>query len=139
MEGGRNESDNMNELEAEMFDKNELIEKRMKKEISKLKKIYKRSDKKHMAKIEELINRASFLLIVSQDIEEELKNNNQYMITTINASQTFKKPNPLLKEHRDTIKSYQAVIKQLDEMSDEKNSPSSEPNIPDELEAFLSK
>lgn len=114
------------------------FEKRIKKESIKLKRIFKNSNKKNMSKIEELINRASFLLVVSQDIERELKLNNNYTITTINASQTFTKPNPLLKEYRDTVKAYQAVIKQLDEMSEDKN------NLPpptklDELEEFINK
>lgn len=123
----------------EIFEKKEEMEKRIKKEVLKLKKIFKTSNKKHMSKIEELINRASFLLIISQDIEKELKENNQYVVKTVNASQIFTKPNPLLKEHRDTIKAYQAVIKQLDEMSEDKESTPPPSAKLDELEEFINK
>ena len=56
-------------------------------------------------------------------------------VETINASQYFIKANPLLKDYRDTIKSYQTVIKQLCDLV--KNDASSEKKEPDELEAFI--
>lgn len=111
-------------------------EKRIKKEMSKIKKIYKSLSKEKKVKIEELIYRASFLLVMAQDMEEELKKCDSYTSTTINASQKFVKPNPLLKEYRDTIKSYQAVLKQLDDLT--KDYLISEPPR-DELDDFLDK
>lgn len=92
-------------------------EKRIKKEITLLKKIYCNIPKEKMQKIQELINRASFLLIMAQDMEIEILKEKDFTVVTVNASQSFTKPNPLLKEYRETIKSYQAVLKQLNDLT----------------------
>lgn len=118
------------------INKKEEKEKRIKKEMLKIKKLYKNLSKEKMSKIMELIYRASFLLVMAQDMEEELKNCEGYTVLTVNASQSFTKPNPLLKEYRDTIKSYQAVIKQLDDLT--KDDLAGEPKK-DELDEWLDK
>lgn len=87
-------------------------EKRIKKEIKRLSKIYN-CDKE---KIKELIKRSSFLLVIAEDMEAELKEAN-FTAETINASQQFVKANPLLKEYRETIKTYQNCLKQLTDMT----------------------
>ena len=70
-----------------------------------------------------------------KDMEDDLLNCEDYTVTTINASQSFVKSNPLLKDYRDTVKSYQTVIKQLCDLTkDDKN-----PVDKDELEEFISK
>lgn len=113
-------------------------EKRIKKEIQKLKKIYKSTNKNKNDRMQELIYRASFLLILSQDMESELIECESFTTTTINATQTFTKSNPLLKDYRDTVKSYQSVIKQLEDLNKDDNlSPEKLP--PDELDLFLSR
>lgn len=124
----------MEDKNKEELNKKSEKEKRIKKEMLKIKKLYKNLPKEKLAKVQELIYRASFLLVMAQDMEEELKNCETYISTTINASQKFTKPNPLLKEYRDTIKSYQAVIKQLDDLT--KDDLISEPKK-DELDEFL--
>ena len=79
---------------------------------------------------------ASFLLVLSEDMERSIKQNN-LTFETINASQSFTKSNPLLKDYRDTVKSYQTVLKQLcDLMKNEVVDPS---GLPDELEKFINK
>lgn len=117
-----------------MKNKKEEKEKRIKKEMKKIKKIYENLSKDKMNKISELIYRASFLLVMAQDMESELKECDSYTVTTVNASQSFTKPNPLLKEYRDTIKSYQAVIKQLEDLTKDEDLLSPEK---DELDEFL--
>lgn len=97
--------------------KKEKKEKRIKKEMNKIKKYYKNLPKEKLNKIQDLIYRASFLLVMAQDMEQELLNCNSYTTTTENASQKFLKTHPLCKDYRDTIKSYQAVIKQLDDLT----------------------
>lgn len=115
--------------------KKEAKEKRIKKEMNKIKKFYKKIPKEKLNKINDLIYRSAFLLVMAQDMENELLQCDSYIITTINASQTFSKTNPLCKDYRDTIKSYQAIIKQLEELTkDEINSDDSN----DELDDFLS-
>lgn len=126
----------MREKMEEEKNKKSEKEKRIKKEMQKIKKLYKSLTKEKMIKIQELIYRASFLLVMAQDMEEELKECDGFTTTTINASQTFIKSNPLLKEYRDTIKSYQAVLKQLDDLT--KDDLVSEPPK-DELDDFLDK
>lgn len=118
----------------EEITKKEQREKRIKKEMLKIKKLYKSLSKEKKSKIEELIYRASFLLVLAQDMESELVACDNFTTTTVNASQRFTKTNPLLKDYRDTIKSYQAVIKQLDDLT--KDDLASE--LPkDELDDFL--
>lgn len=110
-------------------------EKRIKKEINRLKKLYKDIPNSKKEIIKELINRASFLLILSQDIESNIKMLDDFVVVTVNASQEFTKPNPLFKEYRDTVKSYQTVIKQLNDLV--KGCEHSDKSEPDELEAFI--
>ncbi len=92
-------------------------EKRIKKEIIRLKKIYKNVNEDKMKLIMELINRASFLLIMAQDMEKDIVDLEDFTIEIINSTQTFTKTNPLLKDYRDTIKSYQAILKQLNDFT----------------------
>ena len=83
-----------------------------------------------------LIDRASFLMVLAEDMETEIKES-ELSVLTINSSQQFLKANPLLKDHRDTVKSYQTVIKQLCDLVKVNNSSST--NKPDELEDFINK
>ena len=118
------------------MNKKEEKEKRIKKEMLKIKKLYKSLSKDKMTKIQELIYRASFLLVMAQDMESELIECDKYITTTINSSQSFQKANPLLKDYRDTIKTYQAILKQLEELT--KDDLLSDPTR-DELDEFLEK
>lgn len=90
-------------------------------------------DKSHI--IKKLCARASFLLILAEDIEKNINSDN-LTVLTINASQQFTKANPLMKDYRDTVKSYQTVVKQLCDLTKNDNISSSK-NEPDELESFL--
>lgn len=92
---------------------------RIKKEINRINKLFKNVSKDKKELIKELIKRAAFLLIISEDIEDKIKGLSDFTEKTINASQEFVKPNPLYKEHRDTIKSYQSLMKQLTDLSKE--------------------
>lgn len=103
-------------------------------EYNRLIKLFigKSDAQKHV--IQKLSKRAAFLLILSEDMEKDIQSTNM-TVETINASQYFIKANPLLKDYRDTIKSYQTVIKQLCDLV--KNDNSSDKKEPDELEAFI--
>lgn len=124
----------MNDKKEEKITKKNEREKRIKKEMQKIKKLYKNLSKEKMVKIQELIYRASFLLVLAQDMELELIKYDSFITTTINASQSFVKTNPLLKDYRDTIKSYQSVIKQIDDLT--KDDVITDP-VPDELDNFI--
>ena len=119
---------------VEEINKKEVKTKKIKKELNNIKKIYKKVPKEKLLKINDLMYRAAFLLVMAKDMEEELLNCDSYTTKTINASQTFLKTHPLCKDYRDTIKSYQAVIKQLDDMT--KDDIPAEPSK-DELDEFL--
>ncbi len=92
-------------------------EERIKIEEKRIKSILKDIPKNVKKTTEKLVKRAAFLLILTEDMEEKLQQDNDFLKTTVNASQEFVKANPLLKEYRDTIKSYQAVIKQLTDLA----------------------
>lgn len=91
-------------------------EERIEKEIKRIEKIFNDIPKKKKNITKELIKRASFLLVMAEDMEEEINELDGVLETTINGSQQFVKANPLFKEYRDTVKSYQAVIKQLNDL-----------------------
>ena len=103
-------------------------------EYNKLVKLFATKSEAQKHVIEKLAKRAAFLLILSEDMEKDIQATDM-LVETINASQSFIKANPLLKDYRDTIKSYQTVIKQLCDLV--KNESSPEKNLPDELEQFL--
>ena len=106
---------------------------RITKEYNKLVKVFisNSPEKKHV--IQKLIKRASFLLVLAEDMERSI-NDEELLVETVNASQSFTKSNPLLKDYRDTVKSYQTVLKQLCDLV---KNESSGPVEPDELEAFI--
>ncbi len=120
----------------EKIEKKDTKEKRIKKEMLKMKKLYKSLSKEKMTKISELIYRASFLLVMAQDMEQEIIKCESFITTTTNASQSFIKSNPLLKDYRDTIKTYQSILKQLEDFTKDEIV---ELPKPDELDDWLSK
>ena len=110
---------------------------RITKENNRLIKLYvvdPKDNRSHV--IKKLCARASFLLILSEDIERDI-NNDDLTVLTINANQQFVKSNPLLKDYRDTVKSYQTVVKQLCDLSKNGSSSSNDKTEPDELEDFM--
>lgn len=108
---------------------------RITKEYKRLTSLFRVSqdDKTHV--IKKLCARASFLLILAEDIEKNINSDN-LTVLTINGSQQFTKANPLMKDYRDTVKSYQTVVKQLCDLTKNDNSSAGK-NEPDELESFL--
>lgn len=112
-------------------------EKRIENEIKRINKIFNDipQNKKDLTK--ELIKRASFLLIMAEDMEKEINTLDRVLETTINASQQFVKANPIFKEYRDTVKSYQAVIKQLTDLVKEDDKAATQ--IVNPLIDFISK
>ncbi len=116
-------------------------EERIKKEESRIKSILKDVPKNIKKTAEKLSKRAAFLLILTEDLEDKLNENSDFLKITINASQEFVKANPLLKEYRDTVKSYQSVIKQLTDIADIKNKEedSKDKEKPDDFMSFCMK
>lgn len=113
-------------------------EERIKKEETRIKSILKDVPKNVRKTAEKLSKRAAFLLILTEDLEEKINENTDFLKITINASQEFVKANPLLKEYRDTVKSYQSVIKQLTDLAaiKDKEDDTKDTNEPDEFIAL---
>lgn len=107
---------------------------RITKEKNKLYKLFSTTNIEKQHIINRLIDRASFLLILSEDMETQIKDSD-LTILTVNSYQSFTKSNPLLKDYRDTVKSYQTVLKQLCDLI--KNDSQMDANESDELEEFL--
>lgn len=126
--------DKEKQVEEEKKKKQLAIRKaRITKEKNKLYKLFDSNnpEKKHL--INRLIDRAAFLLVLSEDMETDIKEEN-LTVLTVNSSQSFIKANPLLKDYRDTVKSYQTVLKQLIDLTKNETTNTDEP---DELEEFL--
>lgn len=110
---------------------------RITKEYNRLVKLYVVENDINSHVIKKLCARASFLLILAEDIEKDINSDN-LTVLTINASQQFTKSNPLLKDYRDTVKSYQTVVKQLCDLSKPGTQiTSNDKSGPDELEMFM--
>lgn len=107
------------------------FQKKVNKEKKKLLEVFKQS--KHQEIVSRLVDRASFLLVMAQEMEDKIKDLDEYTTETINASQQFIKPNPLLKDYRDTVKSYQTVLKQLTDLTKNESNPDDK----DPLKEFL--
>lgn len=105
-------------------------------EYNKLCKLFLTNIKEKDHIIKRLNKRAAFLMVLAEIMEKQIKES-ELTIEIINASQQFTKSNPLLKDYRDTVKSYQTVIKQLCEIVKIGTNNPDDPKLPDELEEFI--
>lgn len=101
-------------------------EERIRKEIKRLNKLFKNLSKNEKELIKELVKRASFLLILAEDMEKEIKAKDKVTQVIENSSQRFIKADPIFKEYRDTVKNYQSVIKQLTDLVKDYKIPTEE-------------
>lgn len=92
-------------------------QKKLKKATKEISEIFKNVSMANQPKIKELINRCAFLLVMAKEMEENLIQTDDFYTIVINKSQQYVKIDPLLREYRDTVKSYQQVVKQLIEIT----------------------
>ena len=92
-------------------------QKKLKKATKEISKIFKNVSMANQPKIKELINRCAFLLVMAKEMEANLVQTDDFYTIVINKSQQYVKIDPLLREYRDTVKSYQQVVKQLIEIT----------------------
>jgi len=92
-------------------------QKKIKKATKEISKIFKNVSMANQPKIKELINRCAFLLVMAKEMEANLIQTDDFYTIVINKSQRYVKIDPLLREYRDTVKSYQQVVKQLIEIT----------------------
>ena len=92
-------------------------QKKLKKATKEISKIFKNVSMTNQPKIKELINRCAFLLVMAKEMEANLIQTDDFYTIVINKSQQYVKIDPLIREYRDTVKSYQQVVKQLIEIT----------------------
>lgn len=92
-------------------------QKKLKKATKEISKIFKNVSMANQPKIKELINRCAFLLVMAKEMEGNLIQTDDFYTIVINKTQQYVKIDPLLREYRDTVKSYQQVVKQLIEIT----------------------
>lgn len=92
-------------------------QKKLKKATKEISKIFKNVSMANQPKIKELINRCAFLLVMAKEMEGTLIQTDDFYTIVINKTQQYVKIDPLLREYRDTVKSYQQVVKQLIEIT----------------------
>lgn len=100
-----------------MNENNELSkQQRIKREIARLKKVFNNLDKNMLTTVGSLINRAAFMTVSLQELEEEI-NANGYISEYKNGEKQFgEKQSDAVKTHLAMTKNLAVVIKQLAEL-----------------------
>ncbi|MCG1448821.1 hypothetical protein K4R64_01270 [Staphylococcus epidermidis] len=91
-----------------------IKQKRIKKELSKLKKIYKDIPKDKMIIVDGLINRAAFMRISLEDMEQDIHKDGFVEMFSQSETQTpYERERPLARLYNSMNKNYQSIIKEL--------------------------
>lgn len=101
-----------------MARKKELtINKRIKKEERRLKKIYKDIDEDNKAIIDGLIQRAAYMRVTLEDWEKDIMENGYYeMFTQSEKTDPYERERPVARLYNTMNKNYQSLIKQLSDL-----------------------
>jgi len=111
-------------------------DKRIKKEIRRLRKIYKDIDKDNQAILEGLIQRAAYMRIILEDWEIDIMENGYYeMFTQSEKTDPYERERPVVRLYNTMNKNYQSIIKQL---SDLVPKPDTKKEKDDGFDAFIS-
>lgn len=111
-------------------------DKRIKKEIRRLRKIYKDIDKDNQAIIEGLIQRAAYMRVTLEDWEIDIMENGYYeMFTQSEKTEPYERERPVARLYNTMNKNYQSIIKQL---SDLVPKPDTKKEKDDRFDAFIS-
>lgn len=111
-------------------------DKRIKKEIRRLRKIYKDIDKDNQAIIEGLIQRAAYMRVTLEDWEIDIMENGYYeMFTQSEKTEPYERERPVARLYNTMNKNYQSIIKQL---SDLVPKPDTKKEKDDGFDAFIS-
>lgn len=91
-----------------------IKQKRIKKELSKLKKIYKDIPKDKMIIVDGLINRAAFMRISLEDMEQDIHKDGFVEMFSQSETQTpYERERPVARLYNSMNKNYQSIIKEL--------------------------
>lgn len=89
-------------------------DKRIEQEIAKLRSIYQDIDGDQFKTVEELINRAGYILATLQDYERDIDENGYVEMFSQSASQTpYERERPVVRLYNTLSKNYQSIIRQL--------------------------
>lgn len=92
-------------------------EKRINKEKKKLRNIYKDIDQDQFKTVEELINRAAYMLVLLQDYEKDIDENGYVeLFSQSDKTEPYERERPVVRLYNTTIKNYQSVIRQLSQL-----------------------
>ena len=88
---------------------------RQKKEQNRIKKIYKNLPKERLEFAKKLIERAAYMLVSLEDMEEKISEDG-LVVRMPQGSYEIERAHPLLQPYNAMVKNYNATIKQLNEM-----------------------
>lgn len=89
-------------------------DKRIEQEIAKLRSIYQDIDGDQFKTVEELINRAGYILATLQDYERDIDENGYVELFSQSVSQTpYERERPVVRLYNTLSKNYQSIIRQL--------------------------
>ena len=93
------------------------VDERIKKEVLRLKRIYKNIDKDNKAIIDGLIQRAAYMRITLEDWELDImKNGCTEMFTQSINTPPYERERPVARLYNTMNKNYQSIIKQLSDL-----------------------
>lgn len=92
-------------------------DKRIENEIKKLRSIYQDIDSDQFKTVEELINRAAYMLATLQDYEKDIDENGYVELFSQSESQTpYERERPVVRLYNTLSKNYQSIIRQLSQL-----------------------
>ena len=93
------------------------VDERIKKEMRRLKRIYKNIDKDNKAIIDGLIQRAAYMRITLEDWENDLLINGPVeMFTQSEKTDPYERERPVARLYNTMNKNYQSIVKQLSDL-----------------------
>ena len=92
-------------------------DRRIENEIKKLRSIYQDIDSDQFKTVEELINRAAYMLATLQDYEKDIDENGYVELFSQSESQTpYERERPVVRLYNTLSKNYQSIIRQLSQL-----------------------
>ena len=95
-------------------------DKRIAKEVARIKKLYKDLPKNRQDSLKKLIERAAFMAVSLEDMETKIQEEGQ-VVSMRQGEYTIDRAHPLLTTYNAMIKNYTATVKLLDEVFVETN------------------
>lgn len=96
------------------------LDARIKKEKSKIKRLYKNMAPERLESAEKLIERAAYMVVSLEDMEKIISRDG-LVIEMQQGDYTIERAHPLLTPYNAMVKNYSSVVKQLNEMIPEED------------------